>query len=348
MSSKILIRLSKKMDELEKLDKIKMKNDDIDEIKLVNIDEYQFDLEEMKNPTDNHCLKCHKKFTSCYGLAICRLCMRSLTINKTEAMKIYNLKNNDLENIDCYQYKNGFGGYTHYYFTKEIRLKAIELRFDLINPCIGDYTDCIEAILEETNERQKKSKERGLKMIDARERNKELKIKKELLAYGERKSRLKKALDKKNLVIDEDCDACREYLNGNCTNLKLVIKQTKNYLTKKSKLESELAKKNLVIRNDSYYCQQYLKGYQFTVKEVVEMMVIMDFFANKTDYFRLIRACIQGQYDDAKDHGYWDGERIELCEEEKDEIKILALKKYLEKKHSSKDVPRCVLERYNI
>ena len=374
LSSKILESLFKKIDELEKLDKEKIKNplknktnaqyieiddeddsndsndsnnsnDADDEIILANIDEYQFDLEEIKNPTDNHCLKCQKKFTNCHGLAICRLCMRDLTINKTTAMKTYNLKNNDLENIDCYQYKNGFHGYTNFYLTKEIRSIAIVIRFGLVNPSLNQYNNCVQTLLEEASERGKKSKERGLKMIEARERNKELKIKKEQLAYDKRKSKLKKALAVKNLTIDKDCDACCEYLNGNCTNLESVVDLTKDYSKRKTKLESELAKKNLVIRNDSYYCRQYLSGEEFTLSETVEMMVTMDFFANKTDYFSLTKTYLQKQYDEAKEFRCWDGDKITLCEEEKDEIKVLALKKYL-LNHTTKNVPQCVLKRY--
>ena len=366
LSSKILEKLFEKIDELEKLEKEKINaqyneidnsdnsndiDDDVDddtddEIILASVDEYQFDLDEIKNPTDNHCLKCHKKFTNCHGLAVCRSCMQDLTINKTTAMKTYNLKNNDLENIDCYQYKNGFHGYTNFYLTKEIRLMAIVIRFGLVNPSLNQYSNCVQTLLEEAIERDKKSQERGLKMIEARERNKELKLKKEQLEYDERKSKLKKALAIKNLIIDTDCKACHDYLIGNNSNLKCTVNQTKDYSKRKSKLKAELAKKNLVIRDDSYYCRKYLAGKKFTLQETVEMMEIMDFFANKTDYFSLTKACVQKQYDNAKEFRYWNGEKITLCEEEKDEIKVLALKKYL-LNHTTKNVPQSVLERYN-
>jgi len=360
LPTKILKKLLTKIDELEKLDKKKYRNikidddsdsdddDDDDGTTIVNVDEYQYDIEEIKNPIDNHCLKCRKKFTNCHDLAICKACMYNLVINKTAAMKIYNLKNNDLENIDCYQYRNTYGSYTNLYLIKEIRLAAIIKRFGLISPSLNEYTNCVQTLLEEASEKEKKSKINGLKMIEARERNKELKIKKIQLEYNERKSKLEKALGKKNIILDKDCDACHEYLNNiGSINLEQVVELAKAYHKRKSKLEAELAKKNLVIRDDSYYCRKYLKGKKFNLQEVVEMMEIMDFFSSKTDYFNLTKSCLQEQYDEAKEYGYWDGQKIMLCEDEKDKIKTQALKKYL-KKHSDKNVPSSVLNRYNV
>ena len=312
----------------------------------LHIDEYKFDVDALKNPTDNHCLKCKKKFTSCFNLAICRACMRSLTINKTAAMKIYNLKQVDLEDLDCYPFKNCYGSYTVLYFLKEIRLIAIIQRFSIYNPTLQVYADCIETILEEANDKEKIKKERGLKLIEARKKNQEIKIENERISYDQRKEILKKALKDKGITLDTTCDACNNYLEGVNRNLKSVVKQAKIYSERKNKLETELAKKNLKIRNDSYYCQEYLKGNQFTLQQVVDMMESMDFFMKKTAYVNLLNTYRQKQYDDAKEYGYWDGERIELDEDDKNKVKKEALKKYLTK-NDKKSVPACVLNRYS-
>jgi hypothetical protein len=317
-----------------------------DEFILPSVSEYQFDVFEIKNPTDNHCLKCQKKFTNSHGLAICRSCMSELTINKTTAMKTYGLKNDELEHIEHYENKNGYRGYTHLYLTKEIRLVAIMKRFGLANPSLNEYTNCVQTLLVEAKERKQKSVERGQKMKETRKRNIELKIQNEKLAHDKRKSKLKKALSKKKIILDKTCDACGEYLRGDRTDLECVVELASCYHKRKTKLETALAKKNLDIRDDSYYCKKYLSGEKFTLKEVVDMMEIMDFFVNKTDYFKLTQSHLQSQYDDAKAYGYWDGDRITLCEDEKESIKKLALKKYLEK-HSKKNIPQSVLDRYD-
>ena len=321
-------------------------DEDPDETSVDDTDEFQYDLGEIKNPTNNLCLKCKKKFINRHNLAVCISCMKSMSITKTNAMKIYNLKSEELDDIDCYPERNCYHGYTHWYLTKEIRLLTILIRFGSANPSLYEYNNCVQIIMEDAAEREKQSKARGLKMIEARERNKQQKIHEEQLAYEKRKAKLLKKLKKEKLVLDKGCNACDKYLNNKITDLESVIKQAKKYSKRKSRLKRELAKKDLVIRHDSYYCQQYLKGKQFTVGEVVEMMEMMDFFVRKTEYFKLTKEYLQSQYDDAKEYGYWDGERITLCEEEKDEVKVRALKKYLEK-NTIGNVPQSVLDRYH-
>ena len=312
----------------------------------VNVDEYYFDVDDIKNPIDDNCLNCDKKFTNEHSVAFCRSCLQDFTINQTTAIKDYNLKKNDLDDIDCYSYKNRFGTYTNYYILKEIRLIAINARFDLAYPNIDQYTKCITVILDESQERDKKRKERGLKMMATRARNAKLKIDQQNEAYEHRVNILKNALGEKNLTVDTDCVACNEYLEGECTDLTYVVKEMQDFSDRTSKLIAALSEKNLVIRHDSYCCRKYLMGENFSLGEVVEIMEIMNFFATKTSYFNFCENHIQQKYTNAKDCGYWDGEKIFLNERDKDIIKSLALKTYLEK-NSADDVPRCVLQLYS-
>lgn len=140
--------------------------DNFDEI-IIDASEYQFDIEDIKTPISNHCLRCNKKFTSCINLAICKACESALTINKTRVINIYNLEEAALENIDYYQRKNIFCGITNLYLLKEIRLLAIKMRFNLINPSFNTYTNCVETLLSE-------SKERNEERAKTKERNKQL------------------------------------------------------------------------------------------------------------------------------------------------------------------------------
>ena len=312
---------------------------------LDNTAEFCFDSNDIMHPNDHNCIKCGNTVRNKCGLAICGYCMRDLTINKTSAMKTYHLKASDLENINSSSQKNMYGGITYLYLLKEIRLLAIEKEFGLTNPSYEEYHNCVIALLENAEQRSIKSQERGEKIKATRKKNLKLKLEKEELEYEKRKILLSKALSKKGIDIDSDCAAVLEYLQGLRTDLKGVVKLASEYSRRKSKLESALAKKNLAIRDDSYYCRKYLAGKKFTLEEVVDSMEIMDFFANKTDYFRLCKQALQTQYNDAKEYGYWDGQRIDLCEEEKEKIKKQALGKYLED-NSAKGVPKVVLNRY--
>ena len=104
------------------------------------------------------------------------------------------------------------------------------------------------------------------------------------------------------------------------------------YDKRRMKLEAELDKYGLKIRADSYYCNQYLHYCKFTLKQVVNMMVTMDFFVNKTVYNGLLTEMMNEE----------DGRITESC---KEYAKIESLKQYLEN-HSKKHVPQVVLDEY--
>lgn len=255
----------------------------------INVDEYHFDIDDIKNGVGNHCIKCDKKFTSIHSLAMCRSCIRNYTINQTTVLKDYGLNKDDLEDIDYYPCANVFRSYTNYYILKEIRLIAILIRFDLYDEIddidLETYTKCVGTILQETREREEQRKQRKIKIWEEKTRKKKM-------AYDKRKNAL----------------------------------------------EIALAAKNLVIRNDSYYCEKYLKGEEFDLEDVVNMMEIMNFFATKTLYFVLC-----DEYSEEKHKEY--GTHF-LAEDDKDEIKRSALKKYL-KKNSADDVPEIVMKWYS-
>ena len=151
-------------------------SDSESETEIASIEEFDFDIDQLKNPENNICLKCTKKFQSIHNLAVCKKCLYTLTITKTNAKKLYNLTDGELENFDYYSYKNAYGGQTYSYFLKEIRLYAIEKRFGNSNPSIDLYRNCVNILLVEAKDRKTKSRERGQKMIEARERNKEKKL----------------------------------------------------------------------------------------------------------------------------------------------------------------------------
>ena len=107
-------------------------NDKDNNLIIADVSEFNYDLDSLKNPQNNYCLKCREKFSSVYELAVCRSCLTDLTITKTNGMKIYKLKSDDLNDVDYYSYKNSHYGYTYLYFLKEVRLLAIKKDLILI------------------------------------------------------------------------------------------------------------------------------------------------------------------------------------------------------------------------
>ncbi len=125
---------------------------------------------------------------------------------------------------------------------------------------------------------------------------------------------------------------------------------------KKSKLKQALRKVGLKIRDDSYYCNQYIHHNKFKLKEVVDMMVSMDFFMNKTKYSDILQKIIDDRKDADGDGDDSDGDdsdddyhikkyytnRHYISEEDKYGAKLQALKKYL-KRHGIDTVPKPVV-----
>lgn len=334
--------LESEQEESEELESEEEESEEESEEEL-DTSEFEYDLHELKTDADK-CLNCEAKSQRKHSVALCYKCFRAQTINKTTAMKIYNLKADDIKNIKSYSYKNLHGGMTYLYLLKEIRLLAIKKRFDEVNPSYYTYHECVKILLEEAEERQIKRTERGEKMIASREKNLELKRQAEEETRAKRKARLKRALSDKDYRFDEKCKASAKYVAGERDDIDTVVKIAVAYGKRKEKLSAALAKHGLVIRDDSYYCSQYLYGKQFTLNEVVDTMVTMNFFMNHTKYSDICKQYLQRQYDEAKEGKYWDGCRIELSEDEKEMLKKRAYMPYM--RNPPKHTPKIVIQRY--
>lgn len=318
-------------------------SDSEDDDKENNFIEFEFDIDELKNQENKFCLKCNKKYSMMHNLGVCKSCLYDLGITKTNAKKTYNLTEKDLNNVDYYSYKNYYHGYTYIYFLKEIRLLAIKKRFDIENPTIDLYVNCINTILDETTVREKESRVRSQKIKETKERKAEEKR----LEREARKKYLKKKLKKKNLELRPDSGICNSYLDGEDVDIKKIYDYESGYQHRERKLKRALAERGLEIRNDSYYCQKYLEKEKFTLEEVVEMMEIMNFFISKTNYFAITKKYLDNEYKDAKEYGYWDGQRINLSEHQKENAKQEAFAKYISN-HSLSEIPTSVLNKYLI
>lgn len=251
-------------------------------------DEFEFDVNKLKTAKKNGlCRKCDKKFSSQYKFGVCKVCLRDFTIIKTQAKNIYNLDDDDLENLDNYSFKNAYGGYMFLYFLKEVRLKAIEKRFDIVNPTIDSYANSIKILLNEAEQRAEARRIRS-KKIEATKKEKQ--------------------------------DLRHE-------NLKHALKE-----------------KGIAIRGDSFWCQQYLSGNERDLAKVVDIMVAMDFFCNKTKYNEIMRDKIMKLKRHNENRDPYD-EYYRLEESDKNYAKKKALKLYLTE-HDMKSVPQVVLDEF--
>lgn len=110
---------------------------------------------------------------------------------------------------------------------------------------------------------------------------------------------------------------------------KMEEKETKRkekHKSRKQKLKHALSKRNLEYRSDSYYCNQYING-KGTLKEVCDMMELMKFLFEKTNYQDQIKKIVNENKEIRK---Y--GEYIQILSEDDKEIaKCKALKKYSKK-----------------
>ena len=114
------------------------------------------------------CVVCGKsQKNNKYDLLACRNCFRGLSINKTDSKKIYGLTDDELTELQCFSYGVAYGGVTYLYFLKDVRMLSIQKKFNIINPDMDTYINCIDLIHKENDDNQviKENK------ISAREKN---------------------------------------------------------------------------------------------------------------------------------------------------------------------------------
>ena len=348
--------------------------------------EYQYDTENFVDPDIKNCVICGKKQSNMYNLIACSKCFKDLSINKTESKKIYGLTDDELEELECFKYRRQYGIVMHLYFLKDVRMIAIQKKFNIVNPDLPTYINCIGAIHTENNEKQEQKikqqehreqlrldrtkaiddllKERGIKIDPYNEEYvKYIKNSKRSLTNtvdrieaeykhqkkcDARRKKLSKKMNRYGIDITQFDDSCidtyvdlHEMSLIECVN---ELKEThRGYIKRYEKLKAALDEHNLIIRSDSYYCNSYLEHDEFTLKEVVDQMVTMDFYINKTTYEQILRNI----YKHKRNNRGWrrDDYHELITEDDKEDAKTTALKKYL-KKHSKKSVPEIVLNKY--
>ncbi|BCS82801.1 hypothetical protein QLL95_gp0312 [Cotonvirus japonicus] len=130
--------------------------------------------------------------------------------------------------------------------------------------------------------------------------------------------------------------------------------KTRKYYERQNRrkiLEKKLNKYKLKIREDSEYCNKYINENKYTVGEVVDMMVIMDFLYKRTDYPQRIRKlyeynkkCNQETINDRKEYGitYDSDDILRITEHDKQKLKKKAIQKYI-KLHGKNKIPDQIL-----
>jgi len=349
--------------------------------------EYQYDTENFIDSNVKNCVICGKKQSNKYDLIACRQCFEGISINKTDSKKIYGLTDSELNELSRFEYHFRHG-VLYLYFLKDVRLAAIQKKFNIVSPDLYTYINCVNRIYEdnkkETDIKQNKKdlrenlrldriraigelleeknipidpyNEEYIKYIKSPNRSlvntvdrieKDFKLKK---IQNKREKKLRQHMITHGIDIDDWNDICiKSYIIDHEINFDECVKKLKtkhkDYIDRYKKLSKELDKHGLSIRSDSYYCQKYLKHGNFSLSEVVDQMVSMDFFMTKTAYRQIISNTFDRKRQEERDYGDRYA-HIDITENDKKQAKQTALKNYL-KKNSKKSVPTIVLEKYN-
>lgn len=174
-------------------------------------DEYDYQWEDLEN--SNHsdkCLFCKGKIYSSKEIQVCFECGKLLLITQTIALKQYLLKKKDINNLKYIEYQNKGYGCTYLFLLRDIRMKAIEIHYRLLDPSKAEYAQYIEMILDKRKEKNKINKNRQRK----------IKEKKKIIQENHQKNclklrrKLKHALAKHHLEIRNDSVYCSSYING--------------------------------------------------------------------------------------------------------------------------------------
>lgn len=304
--------------------------------------DFQFEPEEIASGYTGECLSCNEEFRYNHGMSLCYHCASKFTITKTEAKKVYGLKDADFEDLICINWTNMHRSTTNLYMLKQIRLRVIEEHYGVIDPDEEQYEHLISEFLQERQDARDKRAERREELAEKRERRKRKLMRK-----------IEKAAEKRDLILHDGARVIEAYLEGKAS-IRSVIREARIWTVnqakrerRKHKLEKALAKYNLKIRADSFYCKSYIEGGlddgngpliedHVSLKETVDMMRIMDFMANQTNYFQIIKRKIQDEYDFEKGCGCWDGQRIEADEGMKQEAKMQAVREFVCRRGKSK------------
>ena len=258
------------------------------------------------------CIHCQKKFTSKYPLGICRDCFHELMISRTTAKNIYKLTDDDFDSLDFNERPTIHHNVGKYYFLKDVRLIAIEKRYSITNPSHPVYKKHIKKIIRDVKE---KKEERA-------------------------KNRKPRTVTDNARSVIRIINSRDEYYDFDNSDSDFEPEETDEQIRRRNRLRGSLEKRGLSLRSDSFYCNLYIRSHKFKLKEVVKMMIMMDFFMNKTSYKTFLRNI----YDNDPIGNYY-GERRSITETDKEYAKKNALKKYL-KEHGKKLVPEVVLENY--
>lgn len=245
-------------------------------------DEFEYDYNDFMKP-EELCIECNKKFKNKNGVNMCRSCFQEYLITKTNAKRLYKLKDEDLKDLHEFSCSIAFsGGQGTSYLLREVRMKMIEINFDVYEPMeIEEYQKYVKKFLRKIDREQEKKQE-------------------------------KKIMNRKN---------------------------------RKNKLKLALEQRGLELRSDSYYCNKYIDSNMFSLRKVCDMMEIMHFLFNKTDYTKILDDIREDILDEYR-YKFDDPElymHVSLNETHKEMAKETAVDNYV-KKYGKKKLPKAVLK----
>lgn len=240
----------------------------LDKEKLQIVPEYKYRLNDLIDPDAKTCLMCDKKMQSRkHDLAVCRKCFRLISINKTRAKKIYNLTDDDLNELKCFEYKIHY--YIIYlYLLVEVRLLAIEKKFNIYDPNLDKYILCVNVINEENDQIAKMKDEK--KQLREKMRAKQKKI-------------IDTKLNKKNIKVntyqqrnyyDKYIQNPKASLKNTIANIEAIQIEEQQKKERETKLNNEMKKYHYdIFKSEDPYIDDYIIDHEFSLKKCVRLLL---------------------------------------------------------------------------
>jgi hypothetical protein len=226
------------------------------------------------------------------GLA-CEKCI-TITIGKTETIKKYKLKEDEIDCLDYLYFKHDV--YKNYItlFSKKDVISLLFLKYGISNP---------ELLKKTTNNARNKR----IQQINTLSVENNFLTDEYILNGKGGIRRLKINL----LKWDNFDDTLNNYPKLDKLKKKKYFEKylnNDNYLEEKNQkiirkenLERELKKNNLVLRNDSDICKKYIKFNEGNLEDVVNMMIEMNHLYTKTKYPKIYKKMLDEEYKEAKE-----------------------------------------------
>lgn len=293
-------------------------------------------------PGQDNCKHCQNKKRSMTAFGCCMDCAykHMKLITKTDVVKRYKLKENDIRRLTCHMKRNTYGSYTHFYDLREVFEYAL---IAYSGPSKLPVKRCASENKALAN--RKKNLEELFRKLDIdNTTGKSMHVcTEQYLKNGKGGIRSVKAKIERYIQFEDasitfkdipnGVELFEDYMDSKIT-LSYLVERINGYRNRKNILIDALKAVGLSLRSDSSLCQQYIENGTGYVDDIVVTMRQMHFLYNKTNYPELMKNSIERYKQYISDIGWIEHEEYrELIQmhirDVQDDIKKQAVKTYI-------------------